>query len=167
MTFLQLCVLWRSEADLKVNHEICKERCKDIQNFVSDNIKKREPFSNIECKDLRLLIKNNQERSEIIMVFYHQCRFDRFWNNSNDPTIPSAAARVQNVLFINEHYLGLCSQLSDGLQHLVYLIIQYSYECVLKENNNESALNPFYMHLSGDAGADKRFLVKVLTRYLF
>ena len=69
LTFVQLCVLWRSEADLKVNPEIYKERCKDLQNFVSDNIKKRELFSNIECKDLRLLIKNNQEKSEIIMVF--------------------------------------------------------------------------------------------------
>ena len=44
--------------------------------------------------------------------------------------------------------------------------MRYFYECVLSENNNKSTLHQFYIHLSGGAGVGKRFLVKVITRYL-
>ena len=124
---------------------------KDVQNSLSANIKRHEPFSNINCcEDLEKfnLIESEEEGENDVFSIVNPDLIDfEITENSNDPTIPLAAKRVQNILLLNEQYYELCSQFNAGQKHMFCFIMRYSYECVVSEINNKYAPHPFYLFL--------------------
>ena len=171
---LQMYLPWRNEDNLKRDDQTYEDRYKEVENDISDNVKRHEPFLNIDYDELHNyndILESSEDEED---CEYGLMRPDELLdlhtvnnNDDNDENVPPVAATtVSNLTLPNDEYYNMCFQLNEGQQHLFNFIMQWAVKYHFAETNAKPEPDPFYIFLSGGAGVGKSFLVNTITEYL-
>ena len=165
----QLYMSWRNENELKQGNQSYEDRYKEVEDDILCNIKKHEPYLDINYEELQNFnfVQSDEEEDNAEFSMINPNLLDLDLEDSDNVINATAVSTIiDNLLLPNEQFYEICSQLNEGQQHLFNFIMQYALHCKLAEKNNESPPKPFQIFLSGGAGVGKSFLIKAITEYL-
>ena len=163
---LQLYMPWRNENELKQDNQSYEDRYKEVEGDILCNIKKHEPYLDINYEELQNFnfVQSDEEEDNAEFSMINPNLLDLDLEDSDNVINATAVSTIiDNLLLPNEQFYEICSQLNEGQQHLFNFIMQYALHCKLAEKNNESLPKPFQIFLSGGAGIGKSFLIKTIN----
>ena len=168
LRLLQLYMPWRNENELKQDNHSYEDRYKEVEGDILCNIKKHEPYLDINYEELQnfTFVQSDEEEdnTEFSMINPNLLNLDL--DDSDNVIIATTVSTIINSLLLpNEQCYEMCSQLNEGQQHLFNFIMQFALHCKLAEKNNELPPKLFQIFLSGGAGVGKSFLIKAITEY--
>ena len=75
---LQLYMPWQNESELASNKQSYEEKLKEFDHLINSNIKKHEPFINIECDDLNnsLILDSDEDNDNAEFAIINQRLID-------------------------------------------------------------------------------------------
>ena len=166
LRLLQLYMLWRNENELKQDNQSYEDRYKEVESDTLCNIKKHEPYLDIDYQELQNFnfVQSDKEEDNAEFSMINPNLLDLDLGDSDSVNNATAVSTIiNNLLLPNEQFYEICSQLNEGQHHLLNVIMQYAVHCKLAEKNNGLSPKPFQIFLSGGAGVGKNFLIKAIT----
>ena len=165
---LQSYMPLRNKNELKQENQSYEDRYKEVEGDILCNIKKHEPYLDIDYEELQnFFVQSDEEKdnAEFSMINPNLLALDL--EDSDSVSNSTAVSTItDNLLLPNKQFYEISSQLNEGHQHQSNFIMQYTMHCKLAEKNNELPPKPFQIFLSGGAGIGKSFLIKAITKYL-
>ena len=164
---LQLYMPRRNESELKQDNQSYEDRYKEIEGNISCNIKKHEPYLDIDYDELQNFNFAQSEEGNVEFSMINPNFLDLDFEDSDSVSnVPVVSATIDNFLIPNKKFYEICSQLNEGQHHLFHFIIQYALHCKLTGKNNELPPKPFQIFLSGGGGVGKSLIIKAVNEYL-
>ena len=165
---LQLCMPRRNESELKQDNQSYEDRYKEIEGNILCNIKKHEPYVDIDYDELQNFnFAQSEEEGNVEFSMINPNFLDLDFEDSDSVSnVPVVSAIIDNFLIPNKKFYEICSQLNEGQHHLFHFIIQYALHCKLTGKNNELPPKPFQIFLSGGGGVGKSLIIKAVNEYL-
>ena len=160
---------WRNENELKLENQCYEDRYREVEGDILCNIKKHEPYLDIDYEELQnfSFVQSEAEEDNTHFSMTNPNLLDLDLEGSdNVSNAPVVSIIIDNFLLPDEQFYEIFSQLNEGQQHLFNFIMQYALHCKLAEKNNELPPIPFQIFLSEFAGVGKSFLIKAITEYL-
>ena len=154
---------------MKQDNQSYGDRYKEVEGDILCNIKKHEPYLDINYEELQNFnfVQSDEEEDNAEFSMINPNLLDLDLEDSDNVINATAVSTIiDNLLLPNEQFYEICFQLNEGQQHLFSFIMQYALHCKLAEINNKSPPKPFQIFLSGGAGVGKSFLIKAITEYL-
>ena len=169
LRLLQLYMPWRNENELKQDNQSYEDRYKEVEGDILCNIKKHEPYLDINYEELQKFnfVQSDEEEDNAEFSMINPNLLDLDLEDSDNVINATALSTIiNNLLLPDEQFYEICSQLNEGQQHLFNFVMQFALHCKLGEKNNELPPKPFHIFLSGGTGSGKSFLIKAITEYL-
>ena len=165
---LQLYMPRRNESELKQDNQSYEDRYKEIEGNILCNIKKHEPYLDIDYDELQNFnFAQSEEEGNVEFSMINPNFLDLDFEDSDSMSnVPVVSAIIDNFLIHNKKFYEICSQLNEGQHHLFHFIIQYALHCKLTGKNNELPPKPFQIFLSGGGGVGKSLIIKAVNEYL-
>ena len=165
---LQLYMPRRNESELKQDNQSYEDRYKEIEGNILCNIKKHEPYLDIDYDELQNFnFAQSEEEGNVEFSMINPNFLDLDFEDSDSMSnVPVVSAIIDNFLIPNKKFYEICSQLNEGQHHLFHFIIQYALHCKLTGKNNELPPKPFQLFLSGGGGVGKSLIIKAVNEYL-
>ena len=163
LKLLQLYMPWRIENELKQDNQSYEDRYKEVEGDISCNIKKHEPYLDMNYQELQNLnfIQSDEEEYNAEFSMINPNLLDLDLEGSDNVINATAVSTINNNLLLpKKQFYEICSQLNEGQQHLFNFIMQFALHCKLAGKNNELPPKPFQIFLSGGAGNGKSFLTR-------
>ena len=154
---------------MKQDNQSYGDRYKEVEGDILCNIKKHEPYLDINYEELQNFnfVQSDEEEDNAEFSMINPNLLDLDLEDSDNVINATAVSTIiDNLLLPNEQFHEIYSQLDEGQQHLFNFIMQYALHYKLPEKNNELPPKPFQIFLSGGAGVGKSFLIKAITEYL-
>ena len=150
---------WRNE--LKQDNRSYEDRYKEVEGDILCNIKKHEPYLDINYEELQNFnfVQSDEEEDNAEFSMINPNLLDLDLEDSDNVINATAVPTIiDNLLLPNEQFYEICSQLNEGQQHLFNFMLQCALHCKLAEKN-ELPPNPFQIILRAGAGVGKSFLI--------
>ena len=160
LKLLQLYMPWRIENELKQDNQSYEDRYKEVEGDILCNIKKHEPYLDINYEELQNFnfVQSDEEEDNAEFSMINPNLLDLDLEDSDNVINATAVSTIiDNLLLPNGQFYEIYSQLNEGQQHMFKFIMQYAFHCKLAEKNNELPHKPFQIYLSGGAGIGKNF----------
>ena len=134
MKMLQLYMPWRVESHLKEDNWSYEDKFNEVESAILSNINMHEPYLDIDYEELNNydILESEEEEDN---------------NDRSQHNVPMAASTIDNLLFPNEQFYEICSQLNERQQHLFNFIMTYAIKCCFAENNDQPLPESFYIFL--------------------
>ena len=140
LRLLQLYMPWRNENELKQSNQSYEDRYKEVEGDILCNIKKHEPYIDIDYKELQnfnFVQSDEEEDNAEFSMIINPNLLDLDLEVSHSMSNATAVSTIiENLLLPNEQLYEICSQLIEGQPHLFNFIMQYAVHCKLVEKNN-------------------------------
>ena len=160
LILLQLYMPWRNENELKQGNQSYEDRYKEVEGDRFYNIKKHEPYLDINYEELQNFnfVQSDEEEDNAEFSMINPNLLDLDLEDSDNVINATAVSTIiDNLLLPNEQFYEICSQLNEGHQYLFNFMMQYALHCKLAEKNNELPPKPLKTFLSGGASIGKIF----------
>ena len=154
---------WRNENELKQDNQNYEDRYKEVEGNILCNIKKHEPYLDIDYEELQIVnfVQSDEKEDNAEFSIINPNLLDLDLEDSDSVSdAPVVSITIGDLLLPNENFYEIYCQLNEGQQHLFNFIMQYALHCKLDEKNDELPPKPFQIFLSGGAGIGKSFLIK-------
>ena len=133
---LQLYEPRRNENDLKQDNQSYEDRYKEIECYILYDIKRHEPYFDIDYEEMWNINFVQLDEEEVTAEFskINLNLLDLVLEDSDSVSNGAIVSTIfGNLLVPNEQLLEICSQMSEGQQHLFNFIMQYILHCKLAE----------------------------------
>ena len=157
---------------MKQDNQSYGDRYKEVEGDILCNIKKHEPYLDINYEELQNFnfVQSDEEEDNAEFSMINPNLLDLDFHDTDDSDSVSNATAVStindNLLHPCQQFYKICSEMNEGQQHLFNFIMQYAVHCKLAEKNNKLPPKPFQIFLTGGPFVGKSFLIKALTEYL-
>ena len=155
LRLLQLYMPWRNENELKQGNQSYEDRYKGVEGNILCNIKKHEPYLDINYEELQNFnfVQSDEEEDNAEFSMINPNLLDLDLEDSDNVINATAVSTIiDNLLLPNEQFYEICSQLNEGQHHMFNFIMQFALHCKLAEKNYELSPKPFQIFSSGGAG---------------
>ena len=155
LRLLQLYMPWRNENELKQGNQSYEDRYKEVEDDILCNIKKHEPYLDINYEELQNFnfVQSDEEEDNAEFSMINPNLLDLDLEDSDNVINATAVSTIiDNLLLPNEQFYEICSQLNEGQHHMFNFIMQFALHCKLAEKNYELSPKPFQIFSSGGAG---------------
>ena len=136
---LQLYMPWKNENELKQDNQSYEDRHIEVEGDILCNIKKHEPYLDINYKELQNFnfVESDEEEDNAEFSVINPNLLDLDLEDSDNNVINATAAStiINNLLLPNEQFYEIYSQLNEGQQLLFNVILQDALHCKLAEKN--------------------------------
>ena len=130
LRLLQLYMPWRNENELKQDNQSYEDRYKEVEGDILCNIKKHEPYLDINYEELQnfnfVQSDEEEDNAEFSMINPNLLDLD-LEDSDNVINATSVSTIIDNLLLPNEQFYEIYSQLNEGQQHLFKFIMQYAF----------------------------------------
>ena len=129
LRLLRLHMPWRNENESKQENQSYEDRCKEVEGDILCNIKKHEPYLDIDYEELQNFnfVQSDEEENNAEFSIINPNLLDLDLEDSdNVSNAPVLSITIDNLLLPNETFYGICSQLKEGQRHLFNFIMQYA-----------------------------------------
>ena len=136
LRLLQLYMPWRNENELKQGNQSYEDRYKGVEGNILCNIKKHEPYLDINYEELQNFnfVQSDEEEDNAEFSMINPNLLDLDLEDSDNVINATAVSTIiDNLLLPNEQFYEICSQLNEGQQHLFNFIMQFALHCKLAE----------------------------------
>ena len=141
---------WRNENELKLENQCYEDRYREVEGDILCNIKKHEPYLDIDYEELQnfSFVQSEAEEDNTHFSMTNPNLLDLDLEGSdNVSNAPVVSIIIDNFLLPDEQFYEIFSQLNEGQQHLFNFIMQYALHCKLAEKNNELPPEPLQILL--------------------
>ena len=130
---LQLYTPRRNESELKQDNQSYEDRYKEIEGNILCNIKKHEPYLDIDYEELQnfnFAQSEEEGNAEFSMINPNFLDLD-LEDSDSVSNVPVVSTIIDNFLIPNKNFYEICSQMNEGQQHMFSFIIKYALHCKL------------------------------------
>jgi len=120
LRLLQLYMPWRMEVELNLGHKSYEDKFKHVESDILCNIKKHEPYLDIELEDFDdVNIDYSEEESDNNEFSMLNPDLLDLEIENNLETVTSAATTTKDNLFLpNDQFYDMCFKLNDSQKQL-------------------------------------------------
>ena len=132
---LQLYTPRRNESELKQDNQSYEDRYKETEGNILCNIKKHEPYLDIDYEELQnfnFAQSEEEGNAEFSMINPNFLDLD-LEDSDSVSNVPVVSTIIDNFLIPNKNFYEICSQMNEGQQHMFSFIIKYALHCKLTE----------------------------------
>ena len=136
LRLLQLYMPWRNEYELRQENQSYEDRYKEVEGNILCNIKKHEPYLDIDYEELQNFnfVQSDEEEDNAEFSMINPNLLDLELEDSDIVNnAPVKSKIIDNVLLPNEKFYEICSQLNEAQQHLFSFLMQHALHCKLEE----------------------------------
>ena len=126
LRLLQLYMPWRNENELKQDNQSYEDRYKEVEGGILCNIKKHEPYLDINYEELQNFnfVQSDEEEHNAEFSMINSNLLDLDLEDSDNVINATAVSTIiNNLLLPNEEFYEIFSQLNEGQQHLFSFIM--------------------------------------------